>query len=84
MSTPRRYRLKQEKARRRQREKYRQKIIKEQAEAQKYLQELQKAFDELGLPEEVADLIARKLKMQRKAIAKVFDVPSFWGMLYLL
>lgn len=81
MTVPKRYYHKQEKAKRRQLKNCRRELSKKQAEAQKYIQDLERACNEIGLPEEVAKLIACKLKTQRKLLAKIFAMmfPPFFA-----
>ena len=59
----------------------RERLQREQARAQRHLQALEQALQELGLPETVAEEVQWRLRAQQKPLGKVFAMmfpPGVW------
>ena len=59
----------------------REQLQREQARAQRHLQALEQALEELGLPEAIVEELQWKLKAQAKLLGKIFGLmfPAFFG-----
>ena len=68
MTQSRRYRTRQQKATQRRLQKARERLQREQARAQRYLQALEQAIRELGLPETVVEEVEWRLQAQVKRL----------------
>ncbi len=71
----------QQKARQRRLEKARERLQREQARAQRYVQALEQTLQELGLPETVAAEVQWRLKVQQKLLGKIAGMmfpPAVW------
>jgi hypothetical protein len=81
MTQSRRYRTRQQKATQRRLQKARERLQREQARAQRYLQALEQAICELGLPETVVEEVEWRLQAQGKLLSKIFGVmfPPLFG-----
>jgi hypothetical protein len=82
MTQSRRYRTRQQKATQRRLQKARARLQREQARAQRYLQALEQAICELGLPETVVEEVEWRLQAQGKRLSQIFGVmfpPLFGG-----
>jgi len=81
MTQSRRYYKKLQKARQRRLQKERERLAREQARAQRALQAVEQAIQELGLPETVADEVQWRLQAQQKLLGKIFGMmfpPGVW------
>ena len=81
MTQSRRYRTRQQKATQRRLQKARERLQREQARAQRYLQALEQAIREWGLPETVVEEVEWRLQAQGKRLSQIFGVmlPPLFG-----
>jgi len=61
-------------AKRRRLQRARERLLREQVRAQRYLQALEQAIRELGLPETVVEEVEWRLQAQGKLLSKIFGV----------
>src|SRR5262245_4083080 len=81
MTHLRRYHERQQKAKQRRLEKARERLQREQGRAQRHLQALEQAVQELGLPETVAEEVQWRLQAQQRLLGKIFGMmfpPAVW------
>jgi hypothetical protein len=74
MTHARRYHKRLQKARQRRLVKARERLQREQTRAQRHLQALEQAVQELGLPETVAEEVHWRLQAQQKLLGKIFGL----------
>jgi hypothetical protein len=71
----------QQQAKQRRLQKEREHLQREQARAQRHLQALEQALEELGLPDTIVEEVQWKLRTQVKLLGKIFGLmfPTFFG-----
>lgn len=81
MSPTKRYAKKQGKARQRRRQKAHERLARDHAEAQRAIEALHQALQELGLPDTLVQEIEGRLRRQQQLLGKIFGVmfPSLFG-----
>jgi hypothetical protein len=71
----------QQQAKQRRLQKEREHFQREQTRAQRHLQALEQALEELGLPDTIVEEVQWKLQAQAKLLGKIFGLmfPTFFG-----
>jgi len=81
MSPTKRYAQKQAKARQRRRQTAHERLQRDHAQAQRAIESLEQALQDLGLPENLVKEIEGRLRRQQQLVGKIFALrfPSLFG-----